>query len=135
MDCFEVFVVGAAAVEDTVEKIGSCCCCFADFAVNNTIQNCPSGGSLLKIWFQTQINTYKIESCNFINNYITDCYDLIGPTPHIWIENPFNRDHIYHFELILENCYFEKGSNTHKGGGLQYGKIKYGANIKLILNQ
>lgn len=101
--------------------------------LNNTIKNCPAGGTLLKIWFQDQKDSFKIESCNFINNSVTDCYESIGPTPHFWFENIFNGDHINPIEVTIENCYFIGGSNTILGGGLSYGKNKYTANTKLIL--
>ena len=102
---------------------------------NNTVQNCPPGRALLKIWSQTKIENFKIDSCKFDNNSVTDCFESIGPTSHFWFENTFSGDNIEPFDLTIESCSFEANVNQNKGGGLSYGKTKYTANIKLILNR
>lgn len=55
---------------------------------NNTIQNCPSGGPLVKVWFRSRRNSFKIENFKLLNNTMNDFRDqTLGCTPHFWFEN------------------------------------------------
>ena len=103
---------------------------------NNTIQNCPSGGPLAKIWFRSRRDSFTIKSFVSKNNTMNDFRDQwLGCTPQFWIENTREIDdnHIDPIEITFEECNFSSNSNPTQGGALRFGKNKFIANIKVCL--
>ena len=106
---------------------------------NNTIQNCPSGGFYFKIEFTIKINEFKIDTCQFINNTVSETWSSTDSEidPQIWIQNNKAGTSNFYNQLTLsfDNCYFENNYNPVNGGALYYGKNKYLSNTKIIMNE
>lgn len=85
---------------------------------NNTFEDCPEGGNLVKFSFVSVINQYTIESCHFNRNKFNS-----NLAAQLWINNVNN--------LIFDDCYFENNMNTARSGGA----IRYSNNaisIKIL---
>lgn len=102
---------------------------------NNTIQNCPSGGILIKFDFQSQFSSFQFSKYRFINNLVDESsLSSLNICPQIFIKTPIGNDYSNQMDLTFENCYFENNYNPKKGGALSYGLNQYNANSKTLFS-
>lgn len=79
--------------------------------VNNTIENCSGGGSLIKIGFRIKLYNFTFKSLKFFNNYVIDDSENHSISePLILFENTEEDESKYEFKLFFENCYFYSNS-------------------------
>lgn len=104
--------------------------------LNNTFQNCKTGGPLFGISFASTETKFVLESIQFIQNSISNSYDsTMGNTPQFIVENPINSsDYPDALELIIRNCLFNNNYNQNKGGALTYSLCNMMSNTKIHLD-
>ena len=82
---------------------------------NNTFEDCPEGGILIRFYFSSTIRQYTVESYRFIRNKVNGyCVS------QLYIENVNT--------LIYSGCYLENNMNTANNGGA----IRYSNNANLV---